>query len=383
MSIGAGLLALRLLVRAAAPVDTPRAPDRAPVVDRRRFLGLAGATAGAAALVAVMGRYVADKMSVAAARAAVLLPRPSAPAPPIPAGSSFAIPGLSPLFTPNADFYRIDTALSVPNVDPNGWSMKVTGMVAHPFEITFDELLAMPTVEERVTICCVSNDVGGNLVGNATWLGVPLKTLLDRAGVDPDASQVVGRSVDGFTVGFPTAVGLDGRVALVAVGMNGEPLPIRHGFPARLVVAGLYGYVSATKWLREIELTTLDAFDAYWVPRGWSKQAPIKTQSRFDVIRRSTARPADVTLAGVAWAQTRGISKVEVQLDDGAWHEAELATAVGADTWRQWRLDVPASKGTHEFRVRATDGTGATQTADVAPPAPNGATGYHTVSLDV
>lgn len=381
LALGAGLAVLTILTR---PIARGRVGSKSiDVRDRRRLLGLTGAAAAAAVAVGVLGRYVADRMSVAAARAAVLLPRPARMAAPIPAGSAFDVPGLSALVTPNDRFYRIDTALVAPNVDPSRWSLRVTGMVDSAYEISYEELLAMSLIEEHVTICCVSNEVGGDLIGNAKWLGVPLVDLLDRADVQAGATQVVGRSVDGFTVGFPTDVGLDGRVALVAVGMNDEPLPIRHGFPARLIVAGLYGYVSATKWLAEIELTTLDAFDAYWIPRGWDKEAPIKTQSRFDVIRRSTAVPGSVTLAGVAWAPTRGIAKVEVQVDDGGWNEAHLATAIGDDTWRQWRLEVPATQATHTFRVRATDGRGALQTDEVAPPPPNGATGYHTVTLDV
>ncbi len=228
---------------------------------------------------------------------------------PLPASQPFTVPGLSPYVTPNADFYRIDTALFVPRVSADGWSVAVHGMVDHPFELTYDELLAMPMVEEPVTISCVSNEVGGDLIGNAVWRGVPLPTLLERAGVQPGATQIVGRSVDDFTVGFPTELALDGRTALVAVGMNGEPLPAKHGFPARLIVAGLYGYVSATKWLRDIVLTRLEDFDAYWVPRGWAKEGPIKTESRIDVPRGGASVAAGrVAVAGVAWAPTRGIS---------------------------------------------------------------------------
>jgi DMSO/TMAO reductase YedYZ molybdopterin-dependent catalytic subunit len=372
-----------LLVKARARAEPAVGDEPAARIDRRRFLGLAAAVGGAAAATALIGRHLADRMSVAAARAAVILPRARRVAPPPAPSAKLAVDGISPLVTPNDAFYRIDTALSLPNVDPARWNLHVTGMVAQPFELTYDELLALPMVEEYVTMCCVSNEVGGDLIGNAAWLGVPLADVLGRAGVDANASQIVGRSVDGFTVGFPTSVGLDGRVALVAVGMNGEPLPIRHGFPARLVVAGLYGYVSGTKWLEEIELTTLDAFDAYWVPRGWSKQAPIKTQSRIDVARPSTSTHGAISVAGVAWAPVRGVSQVEVRLDDGEWQPARLATSLGDETWRQWIADLPAASGRHVVRVRATDGTGEVQTAAVSPPAPNGATGYHTVSVDL
>ena len=266
-----------------------------------------------------IGRLLLDRVSVAAARAKVLLPRARKPAAPIAAESRLAVDGLSPLITPNDSFYRIDTALNVPQVDPDHWRLKVHGRVDHPFELTFAEVLAMPMVEEYVTLSCVSNEVGGPLIGTAKWLGVPLATLLDRAGVQSGADQIVGRSVDYFTVGFPTAAALDGRTALLAVGMNGEPLPVKHGFPARLVIAGLYGYVSATKWVTELEATTFAAYDAYWVPRGWSQQAPIKTESRIDVPRGGTVAAGPVSVAGVAWAPTRGIEAVEVQVDGGSW----------------------------------------------------------------
>ena len=322
-----------------------------------------------------------------AARAAIRLPVPTKRAVPVgapasmtgPGVASFDVDGLSPYLVPNHDFYRIDTALVVPNVNPDTWSLKVSGMVSNPFEITFDELMSLPQIEEAVTLSCVSNEVGGKLVGNALWQGVPLGTLLQHAGVQPDASQVVGRSVDGFTAGFPTAALTADRTAIVAVGMNGEPLPVLHGFPARLVVAGLYGYVSATKWLSEIHLTTLDAFDGYWIPRGWSKLAPIKTESRIDVPRSGAPLQAGtIPIAGVAWAPGpgRGITRVEVQVDDGPWKEATLGAVLSDSTWRQWMLAWEATAGTHTLRVRATDGTGETQTGDEAPPEPDGATGW-------
>ena len=276
-----------------------------------------------------------------------------------PGTPSFPIDGLSPYIVPSGDFYRIDTALVVPQVDVAHWKLSITGKVDHPFTLTFDDLQAMDQVEEAVTLSCVSNEVGGDLVGNARWQGVPLRTLLDRAGVQKGGTQIVGRAVDGFTVGFPTAALDDGRTALVAVGMNGEPLPTVHGFPARLVVAGLYGYVSATKWLSEIELTGLEDFDAYWVPLGWSKEAPVKTQSRIDVPNRSTVKAGTTPIAGVAWAPDRGIRKVEVQVDDGPWTEAQLARVLSKDTWCEWMLPWHATPGSHTMRVRATDGTGA------------------------
>jgi hypothetical protein len=284
--------------------------------------------------------------------------------------------------TPNRDFYRIDTALITPRVSAADWTLKVFGLVDDEAVFTLDDLLALDSVKAPVTLQCVSNEVGGGLIGNAVWQGVPLVDLLDRVGIQAGAEQVVGRSVDGFTAGFPLDNALDGRTAIVAYAMNGEPLPVEHGFPARLVVAGLYGYVSATKWLSEIELTTWDGFDGYWVPRGWSKTGPVKTQSRID--RPSgDVQPGTVMIAGVAWATGRGIRRVEVQVDDGPWQPAELGAVASDETWTTWRLAWAASQGQHVLRVRATDGTGETQTADERPPAPDGATGWHTRTVTV
>jgi DMSO/TMAO reductase YedYZ molybdopterin-dependent catalytic subunit len=292
--------------------------------------------------------------------------------------------GAVPYVTPNRRFYRIDTALVTPQVDPASWSLRIHGMVRNPITITWAELLKRPMVERYVTLACVSNEVGGDLVGNALWLGTPIKALLDEAGPLPEADQAVQRSSDGWTCGTPTAVLRDGRDALLAIGMNGEPLPVAHGFPARMVVPGLYGYVSACKWITEIELTRFADFDAYWVPRGWSAQAPVKTQSRIDTPRDGARKPAGtVTVAGVAWATHRGIAKVEVQVDDGPWQTAALAEAVSADTWRQWSLTWAASAGRHTLRVRATDLDGVTQTPLEVPPAPDGATGLHQVAVDI
>jgi DMSO/TMAO reductase YedYZ molybdopterin-dependent catalytic subunit len=370
--------------RPSAAARGTRRPAPAPVSSRRRFLVLTGALATAAVVSADLGRVLLDRVSVAAARAKVLLPRPRQAAPAPPSGSSFAVDGISPIVTPNDRFYRIDTVLNVPQVDPDRWRLRVHGRVDHPFELSFAEVLAMPMVEAYVTLQCVSNEVGGPLVGNAKWLGVPLKALLDRAGVQNGADQIVGRSVDDFTVGFPTAAVLDGRTALLAVGMNGEPLPTKHGFPVRLVIAGLYGYVSATKWVTELEATRFADYNSYWVDRGWSQQAPIKTESRIDVPHgKGTLAAGTVPIAGVAWAPTRGIRRVEVQVDNDPWHDAELATAISGNTWRQWRYLWQATSGTHQLRVRATDGTGAVQSAVDSPPPPDGATGYHTIVVNV
>lgn len=310
-------------------------------------------------------------------------PTPSVTAEPVRQPNFDHVAGIAPLITPNEDFYLIDTALSYPQVDPEDWSLRIHGMVDREVEISYEELLDLGLVQEDVTLSCVSNRVGGRLVGNATWVGVPLSTVLDQAGVQPGATQIVGRSVDRWTAGFPTEIAFDGRVALVAVQMNGEPLPISHGFPVRLVVAGLYGYVSATKWLSEIELTTWESFNGYWIPRGWSKEGPIKTQSRIDVPRRdSTIGPGPTAIAGVAWAPTRAIERVEVQVNDEPWVEAELSRETTVNSWRQWMVTWNATPGDHRVRVRATDGTGTTQTSEISDPAPDGATGWHTIRVE-
>jgi DMSO/TMAO reductase YedYZ molybdopterin-dependent catalytic subunit len=379
-----GLLALRRLQRRAGVRPAPETGQHVPRLDRRGFGRAVVVVAAAGALAGLAGQRIAVRARAAAARATALLPAPRRALPPPPPGAELGIEGLSPVVTPNDEFYRIDTALAVPRVDLATWQLTVDGMVDRPLTLTYDDLLRLPLEEADVTLTCVSNEVGGSLVGNARWLGVRLDDLLAMAAVRPAATQVVGRSVDGWTAGFPTAVARDGRPALVAVGMNGEPLPIRHGFPARLVVPGLYGYVSATKWLSRIELTTWDAFDGYWVPRGWAKEGPVKTASRIDVPRQgSVITPGPAVVAGVAWAQHRGIERVEVRIDDGAWQEATLAEAISVDTWRQWSLPWTATAGRHRIDVRATDGAGETQTEERARPAPDGATGWHSVRVTV
>ena len=348
---------------------------------RRRFLIGLGSAAGVAAVGGVGGRLLTSRRAVSAARSAVVLP-PVPPAPPVPAGAQ--VRGAVPYVTPNSDFYRIDTALYPPQVDPATWELRIHGMVRNPITITWEQLLQRPMVQRYVTLACVSNEVGGDLIGNALWQGVPIKELLDEADPLPGADQVVQRSSDGWTCGSPTAVLRDGRDALLAIGMNGEPLPVRHGFPVRMVVPGLYGYVSACKWITEIELTRFSDFDAYWVPRGWSALGPIKTESRIDTPRDGAERKAgQVVVAGVAWAQHRGITKVEVQVDNGPWASATLAPAVSADTWVQWSYPWAATAGEHTIRVRATDKEGQTQTSTPAPPAPDGATGWHSVQVTV
>jgi DMSO/TMAO reductase YedYZ molybdopterin-dependent catalytic subunit len=378
----AGIAALEVLLRLAwvstmAPVSPRGVEDpRVRAADRRTFLLAAGSVGAFAAVGAVASKGLRGPSTAAKSRATVALPSPVQTTP-LPA-QPFSVPGLSPYITSSDDFYRIDTAIFVPQVDASTWKLTIKGMVDNTLTWTYDEMLGMDMVEVPVTLSCVSNEVGGDLVGNAVWRGVPLKTLLDRAGVKPGATQIVGRSVDDFTVGFPTEKALDGRTALVAFGMNGAPLPVVHGFPARLVVAGLYGYVSATKWLKSIELGRLEDYDAYWVPRGWAKEGPIKLSSRVDVPRSGAQVPGgQVTIAGVAWEPDNGISKVEVQLDGGPWLPAELGDAASKDTWVQWRLVWRSTPGTHTAAVRAYDAAGKVQTSQMADPAPDGASGYH------
>lgn len=359
--------------------------------DRRNFLGFAGGAAFFAIFGAGLGKQLRKNQSVEGAREQIAASLPAPPATPVaPAASTAgaanfdAIDGIGSLITPNDDFYLIDTAIRKPQVDPATWSMRINGMVDNEIELTFDDLLEMDHIEETITLSCVSNQVGGDLVGNAVWTGVPLLTLLEMAGVQDGATQIASRSVDGWSCGFPTEVALDGRPAMVAITMNGEPLPVSHGFPARLVVPGLYGYVSATKWLSEITLTTQENFDGYWIPRGWGKDGPIKTQSRVDVPRRGQSIPAGPTpIAGVAWAPHRSIDKVEVQVDGGTWVDAVLTDEVSSNSWRQWMIEWDATPGDHEVRVRATDGDGVTQTEELASPAPDGATGHHTIEFSV
>jgi DMSO/TMAO reductase YedYZ molybdopterin-dependent catalytic subunit len=354
--------------------------DARQALARRRFLCGAGGTALAALLGTALGRRLAGRYSVEAERSELTLPDVT----PASAASDLGADGLTPYLVPNDDFYRIDTALTVPQISPDDWSLRITGMVDNPLELTFDDLLARDQVEEIITLSCVSNEVGGDLVGNARWQGTLLADLLREARPQEGAEQVVGVSTDGFTAGFPLEVALDGRPCLVAVGMNGEPLPVVHGFPARLVVPGLYGYVSATKWLSEIRLTTWDDVDGYWIPRGWAKEGPIKTQSRIDVPRGGASLTAGRNaIAGIAWAPTRGIEKVEVQVDDGEWQEARLGDETTDLSWRQWVVEWDAPTGDHQIRVRATDGEGEIQTDEIAPPNPDGATGWHTISVVV
>jgi len=380
IGVGTAIWLLPRLLQLARPDGVAEMPDWG----RRRFLGTSAGLAGLAVVGGAVGRLLlnsrAESVPVSAS-----IPAAVDPAPTLPHGVQLDVPGISPVTTPNRSFYRIDTSLLTPHVDAASWKLSFTGMVDHPFDITYAELLAMPLYEQYVTIACVSNEVGGDLVGNALWRGVRLRELLDRAGVQAGASQVVGRSVDGWTAGFPTSwLDKPGREALVVVAMNGDPLPAEHGYPARLIVPGLYGYVSATKWLTEIELTTLRAFDAYWVPLGWAKEAPILTQSRIDVPRNGDQLLAgQIAIAGVAWAPDRGISRVEVQVDDLPWAEAERSIPISDATWVEWLHRWNATAGQHTIQVRATDGTGELQAANRTRPAPDGARGYHAITVTV
>ena len=383
---GLAILVLDSLMGSARSAGTEAAGAGASPA-RRSFLVRAGVLGALAVVGGGLGRRMLEGRAAQATEAAVEIPAAVDPVAAPGPEASFAIDGLTPIVVPNADFYRIDTALITPAVDLDGWSLRVFGMVDREVTLTFSDLAELPLIERYVTIACVSNEVGGDLVGNAKWTGVRLSDVLDMAGIQPGATQIVPRSVDGWTAGFPTAWLTDPahpRDAMIAVKMNDEPLPPEHGFPARLIVPGLYGYVSATKWLAELEITTLEAFDAYWVPRGWAKEAPILTQSRIDVPHaNATVKTGIVNVAGVAWAPDRGISKVEVSVDGGDWQAATLSTEIGPQTWVQWKLPWQAEPGDHVLAVRATDGTGETQTDLVTRPDPDGARGYHQIRVKV
>lgn len=372
-----GVLALHLLLSATVSTGT---------TGRRRFLRTAGVAAGIGIIAGAVGRGVGQARETAAAiRASFTLPAPAVPAEAIPADAQVDVPGMPPFLTPAADFYRIDTALAVPQVDPETWSLTIKGMVTRPLTLTLDDLLKDPLTEANVTLTCVSNAVGGNLAGNATWIGVPIRSILERAGVKDGADMVLSRSVDGFTASTPLEALTDDRNALFAVGMNGKPLPAEHGYPVRMVVPGLYGYVSATKWVEELTVTRFADATAYWTDRGWSEKGPIKIASRVDVPKALSAVDAGtVRVGGTAWAQTRGIAGVEVRIDDSDWMPADLGGEVNDDCWRQWSYTWEgATSGSHTVTVRATDGQGELQTEQRADPIPNGASGWHSLQFRV
>ncbi|KAF2412279.1 oxidoreductase, partial [Microbacterium sp. B35-04] len=361
-----------------------REPGPLEPPSRRAFFAWAGAAAAAGILAAVVGVRGATSATVAAVRRAVKLPQPAVAASAVPDGAELDLPGLADVVTPNDRFYRIDTALIVPEVDPADWRLRVHGMVANEFELTWDELLALPLEESWTTLACVSNEVGGTLIGNARWLGYPIRELLARARPTADADMVLSRSIDGFTASTPLEALTDERNAILAVGMNGAPLPTEHGFPVRMVVPGLYGYVSATKWVVDLEVTRFDRATAYWTTRGWSERGPIKLQSRIDVPRGGQElRAGEVVVAGVAWQQQVGVEGVEVRIDEGEWMPAALATAISDDTWVQWSFPWTATTGDHVIQCRATSKAGEVQTEDTAPPAPDGATGWHWRTVSV
>ena len=362
----------------------PAASLRVSEPDRRQFVTYSAVAAGAAAVSYLGGRLRTESASVARDVNALRLPAAAQPVPPPPLGADLHVPGLGPFITPNSSFYRVDTAIVLPQIPPSSWHLRVHGMVSRELTLTFDELIRRPLIEDYITLCCVSNPVGGPYIGNAKWLGASLGSLLREAGIRAGADQLYCTSFDGFTSGTPVQTAMDGRDALLAVGMNGKALPTAHGFPVRTVVPGLYGYVSACKWITDIEVTTYAANHAYWSVRGWSQRAPVKTQSRIDVPSgRSSVKAGPTTIAGVAWAQHKGIDAVEVRVDRGPWRQAKLAAVPGLDTWRQWSAGWNASPGTHRIEARATDATGYTQTGLGAPPEPNGATGYPIVTVNV
>jgi DMSO/TMAO reductase YedYZ molybdopterin-dependent catalytic subunit len=393
VALVAGIASLQVMSFLLRTAGAGRSVTGAPAVavmpdwSRRGFLIQAGGIAVASTAAGLFGRRLLEGgVTTAGETPATTLPRPVQVAT-IPAGADLQQDGLTPLVMPNDSFYRIDTALIAPSVDLASWKLRVHGMVDHEVSLSFADLAQLPLIEQYVTISCVSNEVGGKLVGNAKWTGVKLRDVLAMAGVQAGATQLVGRSVDGWTAGMPTAWVMDpAREPMIALKMNDAPLPRVHGFPARLIVPGLYGYVSATKWLSDLELTTLEAFNGYWVPLGWSKLGPILTQSRIDTPSNGQSVGAGrVPVAGIAWAPDRGISKVEVAID-GVWQDAKLSTPISNATWVQWLVawDAAASgPGDHVIEVRATDGTGAVQTADVTPPAPDGARGHQTIQVSV
>lgn len=370
----AGVVALLTLTRS-------RSAER-PAGGRRGVL-----IAGALGLLAVAAGGVGELVARVRTRIAdVDLPAAADPAPALPAGLEQQVPGISPFRTPNGDFYRIDTRLTLPVIDLDDWSLTIDGDVEREVTFSFDEILEMAMVERDITLTCVSNEVGGRYVGAARWLGVPLRDLLDRAGIDgTGADQIFSTDVEGMTISTPLDLAIDGRDALLAVGMNGEPLPLEHGFPARLVIPGLYGFISATKWITRMTLTTYAEQSAYWTDREWATDAPIKISSRIDTPQSlSTVDAGETFIGGVAWAQHQGgVAQVQVRVDGGAWQDATLGPDGGNDYWRQWFLPWTAEPGQHRLAVRAVSGDGETQTAVRAKPFPEGSSGVQEILVTV
>ncbi len=380
LAAGTGLLVWYGIKEWTAPREAALTDGDVPSINRRRLLLAVGAAATVSVVMLSIGR--AKIRSRAEAQiAALVLPEPIEVEADLTAENDFGLKLIPPIVVSNLTFYRIDSALVVPTVDPEEWTLTVKGMVDNEVTLSYQDLVGLPLIERYATLACVSNEVGDTLVGNALWTGVRLTDVLDMAGVQTGADQLASRSVDGWTAGFPTELAYDGREPLIAVGMNREVLPANHGFPARLVVPGLYGYVSATKWLKEIKLTTWDAFDGYWIPRGWAREGPVKTQSRIDRPKNGNhIGLGSYTFGGVAWAPTLGIARVEVQIDEGPWLEADLTVPLSKNSWVQWSVETEvAESGPHTMRVRATDGTGETQPEQRVSPKPNGAEGWHMI----
>jgi DMSO/TMAO reductase YedYZ molybdopterin-dependent catalytic subunit len=375
----------------SADLDSADSGDRLPALQpwqqpqaRRTFLTTTAVVAGSSLVAGLGGRLLSERASVSAAQQNFKVPRPAIAAPKLPSGVNLDIPGLSSFITPDSSFYRVDTALVLPEVAPSTWQLRIHGMVSRELTLNFHDLLNQELIEDYITLCCVSNPVGGPYIGNAKWLGASVRTLLRKAGIRAGADQLLCTSADGFTSGTPVQTAMDGRDSMLAVAMNGQALPVAHGFPVRMVVPGLYGYVSACKWITDIEVTTYAANVSYWAQRGWSAQAPIKTESRIDVpTGLNPLKPGRNAVAGVAWAQHKGIEAVEVRIDRGPWNLATLAAVPDLDTWRQWVWYWDATPGTHVIEARATDKTGYTQTSLIEPPEPNGASGYPSVELQV
>ena len=394
----AAAFAIVKLVGAAGRLSAEQAPDDAASQARQRrtasltvseparrqFMTLGATAAGGAAVAYFGGRLLSERANVTAAVSSLKLPSPTVPEPPLPVGVDLRIPGLSSFITPNSAFYRVDTAIVLPQIPPASWRLRIHGMVRKEIVLTFDDLIKRPLIEDYITLCCVSNPVAGPYIGNAKWLGASLGSLLREAGIKAGADQLFCTSFDGFTSGTPVATAMDGRDAMLAVAMNGKPLPVAHGFPVRTVVPGLYGYVSACKWITDIEVTSYAANQSYWAQRGWLAQAPIKTESRIDLpTGQGSINAGRTAIAGVAWAQHKGIEAVEVRVDRGPWRQATLAAVPGIDTWRQWVMYWDAPAGRHVIEARATDKTGYTQTPVQVPPEPNGASGYPIVQVNV
>ncbi len=389
------------------PINTSLEDPKNRYADRRQFLSWATGISVAAGAMTGTGRFLLKDDTIQNIRENIVLPDieektgllksdTTTPASPTPATTTLSdekdfftfsemneIEGISPYITSNKDFYRIDTALRVPTIEPADWSLTLNGLVENPYELSYAEILEMDLVKKDVTLTCVSNEIGGPLVGNAVWSGVPLSEIISKSKPLPEAQQVMCHSVDGFTAGFPIENIFDGRTALLAVGMNGRPLPVIHGFPARLVVAGLYGYVSAVKWIKRIEICTWDGNDGYWIPRGWSKKAPIKISSRIDVPRERKINSGINAVAGVAWAPLSGVKTVEVSFDSGPWQECNLGVSLSGESWSQWAYKWDAKPGKYEIKVRSIDNNGVIQSSNLASPAPNGAEGYDQISVRV